>query len=177
MEPHIIIGQILGIIAVIISAISYQAKTQKSLLLINLAATTVIATHYLLLGSYAGAIMNAACILRNVAFCYRDKRFLRSSALPYVMAGIIVVVGCFSWGGPADILLLVALAVNTVFMSFDNAQTIRKSVILTSSLILIYNVILGSFGGCANEVLAISSAIIGVIRFRSKKEEEAESFE
>jgi hypothetical protein len=37
---------------------------------------------------------------------------------------------------------------------------------------LIYNVAYQSYGGVANEILAMSSAIVGLIRFRNTKDEE-----
>ena len=172
MEPRILIGQILGVIVVLISFASYQAKTQKGIVIINLIATLVNATHYLLLGSYLGALLNSVCIIRNVVYYYKDKKIFSSRAVPYVMAAVIAVVAAFSWEGYITLVLAGALMINTVMLSCDNPQTVRRSILLTSTMILIYNIVLGSVGGCANEIVAISSAIIGLVRYRTKKTEE-----
>ena len=44
--------------------------------------------------------------------------------------------------------------------------------ILTCIMTLIYNLAYKSYGGVANELLAMSSAIVGLIRFRKKNGEE-----
>jgi hypothetical protein len=173
-QLHILLGQALGLIVVIISFISYQAKTQRGIVLINLVATAVNAAHYLLLGSLPGAILNFVCIVRNLIYYNKEKRLFSSRAIPYVLAAAIAALAALSWEGPVTLLLAAALMINTVFLSLDNAQTFRKSIILTSSMIFLYNIILGSVGGCINEAIAVISAIIGIIRFskdRPLKEE------
>ena len=61
------------------------------------------------------------------------------------------------------------LAINTVFMALGVPQWLRKSILLTSMLILIYNILEFSVGGMINEVLAISSVVVGIVRFRKEK--------
>ena len=47
-------------------------------------------------------------------------------------------------------------------------------ILLTSSLILIYNLFIPSIGGTINEVVAITSAVIGIIRYRKKDAPDAQ---
>ena len=84
----------------------------------------------------------------------------------------MAVCGALSWQGPLSLLIIGALVINTIFLSFDNVQTLRWSLILTCIMTLIYNVAYQSSGGVANEILAMSSAIVGLIRFRNTKDEE-----
>ena len=81
----------------------------------------------------------------------------------------MVVLGIFSWQAWFSIFLIIALAANTVFLSLGNPQLLRKSILATSSLVIIYNLFVFSIGGLANEALAIISSIIGIIRFRKTK--------
>ena len=67
------------------------------------------------------------------------------------------------------LLIIFALAANTIFMSFGNPQLLRKSILLTSTCVLIYNVFVFSIGGIANEGISIISSVIGIIRFRKEK--------
>jgi hypothetical protein len=57
---------------------------------------------------------------------------------------------------------------NTLAMGYFNPQNLRKSILLTSSLIMIYNLFIPSIGGTINEIVAISSAVIGLIRYAKK---------
>ena len=63
------VGQILGIIAIILGFISYQVKTQKQLLFMQTSVAAVFGVHYLLIGAYSGMAMNAVGIVRNYAAC------------------------------------------------------------------------------------------------------------
>ena len=77
--------------------------------------------------------------------------------------------GVLSWQGAMSLLIIIPLMVNTVFLSLGIPQLLRKSVIFTSSFVLLYNVFVFSIGGILNEAVSIISSIIGIIRFRKAK--------
>ena len=79
---------------------------------------------------------------------------------------MIGALGVLSWQGPISLLIIIALAVNTVFLSFGNPQLLRYSILFTSTAILIYNVYVFTIGGIANEAVAIISSVVGIIRFK-----------
>lgn len=161
-----LIGQVLGIIATILTFISYQMNTKRSLLIVQTAATACTCAAYLFLGAASGFALNIVCLIRNITFYFQKE----GSKLHYVSAGVLslamIVLGAFSWQGPVSLLIIVALAANTVFMSFGNPQLLRKSVLATSTMVTIYNIFVFSIGGIANEVISIISSIIGIIRYR-----------
>ena len=86
-----------------------------------------------------------------------------------LFAVVMAVLGIFSWQGWYSILIVAALAANTVFLSLGDPQMLRKSILGTSTAIFIYNIFVFSIGGMANELVAIVSSIIGILRFRKGK--------
>ena len=82
---------------------------------------------------------------------------------------IMAVMSAFLWEGYHSIFFVIGITVNTLAMGYLNAQNLRKSILLTSSLILIYNLFIPSIGGSINEVVAIFSSAIGIYRHRAKK--------
>ena len=90
-----------------------------------------------------------------------------------ILAAMMAGLGFLSWEGPISLLVILALAANTIFMSFGDAQLLRKSVICTSSMILIYNFCIPNptIGGIINESVAIVASIIGIIAFVKMKKE------
>jgi len=168
-----IIGQALGILATVITGISYQMNTKRSLLLVQTAATACTCLAYLLLGAASGFALNMVCIIRNVVFYFQKgsgKHHMLSASL---LAAVMVVLGALSWQGPVSLLIIVALAANTVFLSFGDPQLLRKSILATSSLVLLYNIFVFSLGGIANEALAIGSSVVGIFRFRQETRKNA----
>ena len=171
-----IIGQILGIVATIITFLSYQVNTKSRLLIIQTTATLCTCLSFLFLGASTGFALNIVCIVRNVAFYFqKDKstvHTITAIALSLTMIALsltMIALGIFSWEGPVSLLIMIALAANTLFMATGSPQLLRKSVIGTSGLILIYNAIVFSIGGMTNEGISIISSIIGIIRFRKEK--------
>lgn len=165
---NIVIGQILGIIATIITFASYQANSKRKLLVIQTVSTLCTCLSYLFLGAASGFALNIVCIVRNVIFYFVDSKskwnYISASLLALCMVGF----GALSWQGPISLLVIIALAVNTIVMSLGKPQRLRESVLLTSSMVLVYNIFVFSLGGIVNESVAIVSSIIGTIRFYSK---------
>ena len=166
---NLIIGQILGIIATAITFLSYQANTKKWVLIIQTSATAFTCFSYFFLGASSGLILNVVCILRNIVYFFQKEKTLSNYVWSGIFTGAMIVLGILSWQAWFSIVLIIALAANTVFLSLGNPQLLRKSILATSSLVIIYNLFVFSIGGLANEALAIISSIIGIIRFRKTK--------
>ena len=171
MTTNQIIGQILAIIAPIITFISSQVNSKHKLLILQTAATLSTCLSYMFLGASSGFALNIVCIIRNIAFFFQDSKSKMNMISAIILAAVMGVLGGLSWEGPISLLVIIALAANTIFMSFGNAQLLRQSVICTSSMILIYNIYVFSVGGMINESVAIIASIIGIISFLKKKKE------
>lgn len=165
-----ILGQIIGILATVITALSYQMNTKKSLLLTQSLATACTCISYLFLGASSGFALNIVCLVRNGCFYYLKEGQKPIYISTAILATAMVVLGAFSWQGPISLLMIIALAVNTVFLSLGKPQILRYSILLTSSMILIYNIYVFTIGGMLNESIAIFSSLIGIIRFRRGRE-------
>ena len=161
------IGQGLGILATVLTFLSYQTNQKRTLLAVQTLATLCTCLSFFFLGATTGFALNIVCIIRNVIFYFLE----RSSRFYYPTVGILtlamVVLGVLSWQGLISLLMILALAINTVYISFGDPQRLRKSILLTSTMVLIYNIFVFSIGGMANEGLSIVSAVIGIIRYKN----------
>ncbi|MBQ3532662.1 MAG: YgjV family protein [Oscillospiraceae bacterium] len=169
-ELRFLLGQVLGILATVITVISYQMNTKRSLLLVQTTATACTCLAYLFLDAASGFALNIVCIMRNVVFyCQKERKPVNIPAVLLALA--MVGVGFLSWQGPVSLLIIAALAANTLFMSVGDPQLLRKSVLVTSTMILLYNILVFSLGGIANEGLSVISSAVGIVRFRREKTE------
>ena len=73
-EILFIIGQILGIIAILLGFVTYQMKTQKQLLICQTAVSLVFCVHYLLIGATTGMAMNIVNVVRNFVYSRRNEK-------------------------------------------------------------------------------------------------------
>ena len=88
-------------------------------------------------------------------------------ASPVFFALCMAVVSIFSWEGIHSLLITLGLVVNTVCMGVFDARNFRKTILISSALILEYNLFALSYSGMLSESISIISVIIGIIRYRS----------
>ena len=99
------------------------------------------------------------------------KKLAAATTVFFVIA--MVTAGIFSWQDIRSLLVILGIAINTVGMSFSSAQNIRKSILISSPLVLIYDILVRSVGGAIFETTAIVSSVLGIIRAnRAAKETE-----
>lgn len=161
-------GQIIGWVAALLTFISYQCKEHKALLTVQTLSSLSICISYLLLDAQSGMLLNVICIIRNFIIYKKDLKIFSYPFWPYLLAVVMAVTGALSWQGPISLLIIAALTVNTLFLYFPNVQNLRKSILFTSTLVLIYNVFYSVWGGVVNEAIAISSSVIGIYRYKKQ---------
>ena len=165
-----IIGQALGILATVITFLSYQVNTKRSLLIVQSMATLCTCLSFLFLDASTGFALNIVCLVRNGLFYLQKEKTRTCYITAGILAVIMLVLGALSWQGWISLLIMLALAANTVFMSMGDPQLLRKSVLVTSTMILIYNVVVFSIGGITNEGISVVSSAIGILRYRKARE-------
>lgn len=161
-----IVGHILGAVAIGLFFLSYQIFDKKKLLIVQTLATAMLCLQYIFIGAYYGFGLNIVCIIRNLLYYRRDKRSISGLGLPILLALVMAFVSLFSWDGYHSLLIITGLMVNTVCMGAFDSQKLRKSILLTCPMILVYNVFEASYSGIISETMSIISAVIGIIRYK-----------
>ena len=164
-----LIGQAFGVVAIILGFITYQLKTKRQLLFVQSMVAVVFCVHYLLIGAYSAMAMNAVNIFRNIAYDYRTERGIKSKMIPIVFVLIQAVMCIITWEAWYSVFVFLGIGINTYCMSFTSSQSVRKSILVTSPLVLTYDIFAKSIGGSIYESVALISAFIGVLRNRNKK--------
>lgn len=163
------IGQIFGLIAVVISFVAYQMPTQKKILFMNMLVTVAILLNYAFLGATTGVILNVVCFIRNIIFMNRDKKIFSYKFYPYLLMVIIGGLSFLTSEGTHSILITIGLIINTFALSLTNPQATRYCMAISCSFIFAYNIFVFSIGGMINEAVAIISSVIGIIRYRKNQ--------
>lgn len=163
-----IIAQVLGIIGMIISFLSYQNNSHKGILIFKSVSEGTFAVHYLLLNSYTGMAMNLIGVVRNILFT--NLVLHKKSTLPYIFLFSIITIafGVFSWIGWISMLPIVSKLLTTVAYGVKDPKLIRLLVLPSSVFWLIYNAYCYSIAGVLTEIFGIISIIAAMIRFSKK---------
>ena len=158
--------------AALLTCASYQCKRHVTLIALQTLSTLTICVSYLFLDVWTGMALNVVCIIRNFVIWRKDIKLFSSPAWRYILALAMALAGALSWQGAMSLLVIAALAVNTLFLYSPDLQRLRVSILFTSSAMIAYNVCYSVWGGVANEALAIASAVVGLYRCRGTKAKE-----
>ena len=166
------IAQGLGVVAIILGFINYIVKTRGQVIFFNSLTTVCFVLHYLCLGAWAGMALNFVGFIRNIVYYYAGKNGkvnkVLTLAFTVLMCAMGITVSLLAKEGWYFVLSVTALTINTFAMSLANPNHIRKSILITSPLVLAYDCFVLSAGGAVYESVAIISAVIGLIRYRKK---------
>ena len=143
--------QAIGFVGVAFFIASYQIKSNRALFLCQMIGCSIFCVQFFIMGAYTGAVSLIINIIRNLLLVKRkdwkwvERRSTRNgviSLLPFIM-----------------------VAVTTIGYWSNNAQKIRLSQFIGSPCVLLYDVLIQSWGGVLNETITLVSIIISVIRF------------
>ncbi|MBQ4086736.1 MAG: YgjV family protein [Clostridia bacterium] len=166
-----ILGNALGVVAMVFGFCSFQAKTNKRLMVFQSLVCLFMGIHYVLLGSPSGCAMNMVGFVRNVVYYFsEDVKWLKNRAIPFVFTAVLGVMGYVFRESPYAFLMIAGLVINSLCLSLQNPHLVRKSILLTSTMVLIYDILLPSVSGAVYESIAIISSVIGLVRYRKKKQ-------
>ena len=169
MELNEIIGYLFGGAALIAVFITYQIHDKKRLLIMQTCTIVLMCMHYLFLGADSGFALNVVCIARNVVFFFRDKNKLIGNVAPVFFAAVLLLVSVFSWEGYYSIFMLAGLVINTLCIGYFDPQKLRYSLLLTCTIVIIYDLSANSYPGVVFESIGIISAIVGIVRYNKEK--------
>ena len=167
-----IIGQVFGIVAIIFGFISYQMKTQRQILFMQSSVAVFFCIHYFLIGGYSAMAMNGVNIVRNVFYDRRTKSGSTSKVIPIIFVIIQCAMCAITWEAWYSVFVLLGIGINTYCMSFPDPQKVRKSILVTSPMVLTYDIFARSIGGSIYESVALISAAIGIFKNRKTQKKE-----
>ena len=166
-----ILGQIISVIGMVLTILSFQMKTRKQILVMQTVGSSFFLLSYLMLGSWTGVCLNGVFLVRNIVFYFgKDKAWARSKLwLPVLLVAAVAAgaVGYHSW---LDILPIIGSIFGTFALYMTDENMLRLLKLGDSPCWLIYNCTVPSTGGIICEVFNIISIIVGLIRYKKPKE-------
>ena len=158
------IAQIIGFIALIFAMVSYQMKTQKGIVLIQIVSCAFFAVHFLMLDAFTGALLNLIGAVRSVVFANKDKKWGKSNWWIVVFSIISVVAIAFTWEGYISLLPMAGMVLTSIAWGIEKASLVRLISFPSSPLWIIYNLSSRSTAGVLTEVFVMVSIITAMIR-------------
>ena len=179
-----VLAQVIGIFAMLFNIFSYQQKSQKGVIFLQLIGSALFTVHFFMLGAYMGGLLNAVGIVRAVVYIKKDV--FHSNSIWWLVTFEVVYalsyLATFTLFGKqfnfanavVEILPLIGMTATTVAFRTDSAKTTRLLGFVSSPSWLAYNIISLSIGAICCEVFSLVSIIVGLFRLDRKKESKDE---
>lgn len=169
----IAVAQTIGIAAMLANVLSYQAKKQKNLIIMQFFGSLLFAVNMFMLGAYTGAILNTVGIVRAVVYSNKNRIkklgmantvFISIYILSYILSFTVLGMSPTPTKLIIEVLPVIAMIATTVSFAKKSAADVRRLAFVSSPLWLVYNCINLSIGGIICEVLSLISLISAVLR-------------
>lgn len=163
------VGQALGLVALVLTCLSYQARTTRAIALRQTVAAFFWTVHMLLLGAWSGCLLNFLGLVRSGVYSQRGERPWASRPFWPWLFGVLCVSAAV-WSGlaqgegprllfPTAAQCLACYALWTVRVRFA-----RFLLVAVSLCWLAYDVLSGSIPGTVCEVFSQISLYIAIVR-------------
>lgn len=180
-----IIAQIIGFAGMFFNIFSFQCKSQKKLISLQLIGAFTFTIHFLLLCIHEGMFLmglalNVLGIVRAYVYSHKEQchadhpAWLYGLCVTYIISYILTFT---VFGTPAttanfiiEALPIIAMIANTIGFSMKEARHVRLLGLINSPAWMAYNAIRASIPGVIGEIFGLSSVIVGIIRLDLKRE-------
>lgn len=166
-----IISQIFVVINYLLNIISYQFKSRKTILILNLISLFMLAIAYYLLSAYTGMAMAAVGIIRNAIFFIDEFDKNKSSKIKskniielIFLTIILLILTVYTYDGFFSLMSVFATYLYTISIWQKNTKVYKILGIPVGITGVIYNIYICSIMGIILESFSLISAIIGFVQ-------------
>lgn len=162
--PVKIMAQIVGLIGIVCSLLSFQQKERKQVLRFQMTASALFCIQLFMVGAVTGGCIDSISFVRTVVFSQNDKKWASAPVWLGVFILAMIGIGILTWQDGWSVLPIIGSVLSTVALWMKKSKHIRAISLFVGPCWLIYNLIHGAYTGALNEVLAMGSIIIGIFR-------------
>ena len=164
-----LIPQIIGLLAVGTFLLSYQQKQRCNIIALNVLSRCLYIAQYLLLGAFAGAVLDVLGAIASVIAGKKHAGFIKrhtkavmlSVNACIVVAGLVLAYSNKNW---IDLFSLAGVLLHTSAFWMSSEKRIRRVSLLGSPCWFVYNLLSRAYGSAIGDLLTIGSIVIAMIR-------------
>lgn len=171
-----VIPQIVGLLAVATFLLSYQMKQRSNIILVNTISRCLYILQYLLLGAFAGAVLDIMGAISSVVAGKKHTGFVKrhtKAVLICITACMVAAGGAIAYANKSwiDLFSLAGVLLHTSAFWISDEKIIRRVSLLGSPFWFVYNFISRAYGSALGDVLTMCSIVIAMMRHRTPDEE------
>lgn len=164
-----IAAQIVGLAGIVLSLLSFQMKQRKQVMLFQMLASAAFCIQLFMVGAVTGGFIDSISFVRTAVFSQNHRKWASSPVWLAVFVIAMIATGIVTWQNAWSLLPILGSVLSTVALWMKEAKHIRLVSFFVGPCWLVYNLIHGAYTGALNEVLAMSSIVIGMLRHDRKE--------
>jgi len=178
-----LLANVVGVFAVALFLLSYLQKDRKRIIALNAASRCLYILQYVMLGAFAGAVLDIAGTASSLLAQKKDKPFIKKHLPVFIIGVNTLIVGAgiltifltangesvLRWATLIDFLPIAGVLLHTSAFWIDDEKTIRRVSLLGSPFWFAYNLISGAFGSCIGDLLSMVSILVAMFRYDFKR--------
>ena len=160
-------GFVVGILAVAMFLLGYLQKKRTYIVALNLGSRLLYIAQYILVGAFAGAVMDVVGALSTfMAQNIERPVFRKHKKWIFILnTAVIVGVGALLYKDVFSLFLIVGVTLQTDALWLKNEKHIRLISLLCCPFCFIYNFASAAYGSCIGDCLAFISLIYSTLRY------------
>jgi len=156
----------LGFVAFGFGILAFLQKQERHLKIIQTGQCLFLLIHFILLGATGGAIAAGIAGVRNIFSLITTTKKIA----PFFMSAFMVL-GIWGYDTPIDILPIIGSICSTISIFYLSGIKMRLGFLFSSSLWIIHNVVVMSYGPFLMEVLISSSLLLTIFRLHKDQKQ------
>jgi hypothetical protein len=172
------IAQAIGCLSLLLSLTSFQMRKRRTVLFFQMLASISCAISLIMLGGIAGGILDLIAFSRTLVFSLSDRyKWAGSRVCLFTYFAVIIACGILTWepGSIATLFAISGTLLSTLALYMKNEQRLRIISLFSGPCWIVYSLIYSSCFGILNEIIAMTSIIIALVRMRESKHDNPSS--
>lgn len=173
----ILIGNIVGLLAIAVFNISYQFKKRSQILACSIVARLLFALQYVFLGSLQGVVMDLVATAVSLVAGKRDHRFIQKNMVivAIITNAVVVATGLALYENIFSIFSILGVALETSAFWLKNEKQIRLFSLLGAPCWLTFNLAHKGYTGVVGNVITLISIGVALVRYDLRKTKKTEA--
>lgn len=164
-----VIAQAVGFVGMALYIISYQCKSGRKLLCVQLFGAVIYALHFFMLTAYSGALMQIVTAVNCAMLSFGaddPKKLCAWRGWKWIFAACYLASSIFTWKGFFDLLPCIG-SLATLFASWTrNGKNFRiAKLFISGPAWMIYDIIEHSYSGIITQLIGMLSVVISIWRY------------
>lgn len=137
-----------------------------------MSGSLIFAIQLFMLGAYTGAVLDLISFVRTLIFSNNtNKKWAQNPLWLLFFVVVMIVSGILTWNDFFSLFAILGSLLSTFALWMKKPKYTRIISLFVGPCWIIYNVVNGSIMGVVNEIIALTSIIIGIVRLDLKKNE------